>query len=167
MASPNSNFDQISSSTLRNYLSRSFTDQVFNGMPFFAWMNKEGRKVNTDGGEFLVEPLLYGKNNTVRWMAGYDVVDTAPQDGLTSAQYNWKMAGGAVTYSVLEDAKNSGRHQVIDLLKAKINQAKLSMQDMFAEDLFLDGTADSNNALTGLGAMVANSGTYGNINRST
>lgn len=167
MASPNSNFDQIASSTLRNYLSKNFTDNIFNGMPFYAWMNKNGRKVMTDGGEFLVEPLEYGKNTTVRWMSGYDTVDTSPQDGLTSAQFNWKMLGAAVTYSRLEDAKNSGRSQVIDLLKAKINQAKMSVQDNFAQNLFLDGTADSNNAITGLGAMVANSGTYGNINRST
>ena len=167
MASPNSNFDQIGSSTLRNYLDKKFTDNVFNGLPFFAWINKAGRKKMIDGGEFLVRPLMYGKNSSVRWQSGYDVIDTAPQNGLTSAQFNWKMAGGSVTYSVLEDAKNSGRQQVINLLNAKVEQAKISLQDMFAEDLFGDGTADSNNALTGLAAMVANSGTYGNINRST
>jgi len=164
--SPNSNFDQIASSTLRNYLNNKFTDNVFNGHPFYAWMIKNGRKVVEDGGEFLVEPLMFDNNNTTRWMSGYDTLSTDQQDGLTAAQFNWKMAGGAVTYSVLEDAKNSGRHQVINLLNAKIDQCKNSMIDMFDEDLFLDGSADSNNAITGLGAMVE-TGTYGNIAGAT
>src|SRR6266550_513727 len=120
MASPNSNFDAIASSTLRNYLNKTFTDNVFNGLPLYAWIRKEGREETWDGGEFLVEPLMYDSNHTFAWMTDYGTVDTSPQDGLTSAQFNPKMLGGAVTYSIMEQAKNSGRAQVINLLNSKI-----------------------------------------------
>lgn len=166
MASPNANFDAIASSTTRNYLNKTFSDNVFFGLPLFAWMMKNGRKAMTDGGEFLVEPLMYGKNTTNKWMSGYDTVDISPQDGLTAAQFNWKMIGGSVIFSRLERAKNTGRSQIIDLLDAKIEQEKISLQDKFNTDLYSDGTTDNNNAITGLGAMVTNSGTYGNISRS-
>lgn len=169
MASPNANFGQIESSTLQNYLNKTFSDNIFNGLPLFAWMNANGRKKPTDGGAYLVVPLMYGKNKTNKWMSAYGSVDISAQDGLTSAQFNWKMHGGSVTMSEFEMAQNSGKSQVIDLWDTKLEQEKISIQDKFNTDLFADGATgtDGAAAITGLGAMVANTGTYGNISRSS
>jgi hypothetical protein len=56
MPPPNPNFGQIESSTLQKWLNDTFSDNVFNGLPLFAWMNKNGRKKLVDGGNYLVEP---------------------------------------------------------------------------------------------------------------
>ena len=110
---------------------------------------------------------MYGKNTTNKWMSGYDSVDTSAQDGLTAAQFNWKMIGGSVTMSRFEKAQNMGKSQIINLWDSKIEQEKISLQDKFNTDLYGDGTGDTNNAITGLAAAVTNSGTYGNISRTT
>jgi hypothetical protein len=110
---------------------------------------------------------MYDRNKTNKWMSGYDTVDISAQDGLTSAQYNWKMIGGSVTMSRFEKAQNMGRSQIIDLWDTKIEQEKISLQDKFNSDLYADGSTDGNNAITGLGAMITNTGTYGNISRTS
>ena len=56
MATPNTNYGQIESSTLQNWLNKNFSDNIFNGLPLFAWMNKGGRKKMVDGGNYLVVP---------------------------------------------------------------------------------------------------------------
>jgi hypothetical protein len=110
---------------------------------------------------------MYGKNTTNRWMTAYDSVDISAQDGLTAAQFNWKMLGGSVAMSEFEKAQNSGKSKIIDLWDTKIEQEKISSQDKMNTDLYGDGTGDGNAAITGLAAMITTTGTYGNINRST
>jgi len=167
VASPNANYGQIESSTLQKWLNKNFSDNIFNGLPLFAWMNKNGRKKRVDGGAYAVVPLMYGKNSTNKWMTAYDTVDISGQDGLTAAQFNWKMISGSVAMSRFEKAQNMGASQLIDLWDTKIEQEKISLQDKFNTDLYGDGTTDSNAAITGLAAMITTTGTYGNINRST
>jgi hypothetical protein len=167
VASPNANYGQIESSTLQKWLNKNFSDNIFNGLPLFAWMNKNGRKKRVDGGAYAVVPLMYGKNTTNKWMTAYDTVDISGQDGLTAAQFNWKMISGSVAMSRFEKAQNMGASQLIDLWDTKIEQEKISLQDKFNTDLYGDGTTDSNAAITGLAAMITTTGTYGNINRST
>lgn len=168
MASPNPNFGQLESSTLQKWLNDHFSDQIFNGLPLFAWMNKNGRKNLVDGGSKLLEPLMYDRNKTNKWMSpgGYDSVDISAQNGLTSAEFNWKSISGAVTMSRFEKSQNMGKSQIINLWDTKIEQEKISLQDKFNTDLYSDGSTDSNNAITGLGAMITTTGTYGNISRS-
>src|SRR5436190_7338955 len=167
MASPNANYGQLESSTLQRWLNTYYSDNVFNGLPLFAWMNKNGRKKTGLDGAYVIEPLMYGKNTTNRWMTAYDSVDISAQDGLTAAQFNWKMLGGSVAMSEFEKAQNAGKSKIIDLWDTKIEQEKISAQDKLNTDLYGDGTGDGNAAITGLAAMITTTGTYGNINRST
>src|SRR5437016_4890872 len=120
MASPNANYGQVESSTLQKWLNKTFSDNVFNGLPLFAWMLKNGRKKTVDGGAYVIEPLMYDKNKTNKWMTAYDTVNIDAQDGLTAAQFNWKMIGGSVTMSRFEKAQNAGQAQIIDLWDTKI-----------------------------------------------
>jgi len=59
--------------------------------PFMYWIHANGRKRTEDGGERIVIPLEYGKNDTIKSMtSGYDTIDTTPQEHMTSAYYQWK-----------------------------------------------------------------------------
>src|SRR5689334_17337906 len=105
MAAPNSAFDQTVTTTLHNYLSTDLADNIFGALVLTKWLMANGRKKPASGGDFLVEPLLYGKNTTVNSYDAYDPIDTTPQTGITAAQFNWKLLAGSVTYSRVEQLK--------------------------------------------------------------
>jgi len=121
------NLDSILSTTLMNYRKKLY-DNIFNACPFFYWLHANGRKRIEDGGERIVIPLQYGRNTTISSMAsGYDIIDTTPQDNITSAYYEWKEVAGSISISNKELVKNSGKHKIINLLQAKSNEAEMSM----------------------------------------
>ena len=70
-------YDSLLSTTLRNY-SRKMRDNIFNKFLFLNWLTAKGRVQYEDGGTFIVEHLLYGKNTTVKAYADYEALDTTP-----------------------------------------------------------------------------------------
>lgn len=152
---------------MRNYLSTSLADNVFDAMPLFAWLRGKDRYKSADGGDTLVEPLLYGKNSTVSSFSGLDTIDTQPQDGVTAATYNWKGVAGSVVISEYEKLMNSGKHRIINLLETKTEQLMMSLKDELNIEAFGDGTGNGGKDLTGLQAMIGATGILGGIDSST
>lgn len=169
----NSAYDSILSSTIADYKD-TFVDNVSKSYLFFWWLTGQGgggtkRTRSQDGGESILEPLMYGKNTTVRSYSGYEVLDTTPQEGLTSAQFPWKQLAGTVSISRLEERKNSGKHRMINLLDAKVRQTEITMREELNRMLFGDGTGNGSRDLFGLDLLVENGsvwGTVGGIDRS-
>ena len=73
----------------------------------------------------------------------------------------------SISISGKEERQNSGRSKIIDLLEAKTKQAEMSLTEALSTGLFSDGTGNGGKDLTGLEAMVSNSGVYGGIDSST
>ncbi len=167
MALPNSNFDQIVTTTLHNYLSKDLADNIFGALVLTKWLMSNGRKRPASGGDFLVEPLLYGKINTVDSYDAYDPINATAQTGISAAQFNWKLLAGSLTYSRVEALKNNGKEKVIDLLEQKVTQLEESLRDEFNTEAFSDGTGNSGKDVTGLQAVVASTGTFGGISRTS
>jgi len=154
------------STTLKNYR-KTLTDNIFGSNAVFYLLKKSGAVKEESGGERIVEPLMYGKNTTAGSYSGYDVLDTTPQEGIDSAEFNWKQYSASITISGEEQRKNKGnKFKIIDILDAKTKQAELSLISKLTEGMFSDGTGNSNKDLTGFTAMIADSGTYGGINSS-
>jgi hypothetical protein len=127
------NFDDLLTSTWMNYRNQLY-DNIFNACPFFYWIHANGRKRVEDGGERIVIPLEYGKNSTIKSMtSGYDIVDTTPQEIMTSAYYNWKEIAGTTTISNSELAKNQGKNKIIDLLQKKANNTEMSFTEVIEQ----------------------------------
>lgn len=164
MADPN--VGVILSTTLKKYR-KTLTDNIHKSNAVFAYMKENGVVKEEDGGERIVEPLMYGKNTTAGAYAGYEVLDTTPQEGIDSAEFNWKQYSVSISISGKEERQNAGNSRIINLLEAKTTQAEMSLKEKLSEDLFSDGTANGAKGLTGLEAMVAASGTYGGINSAT
>ena len=162
----NSNFDQRTTSNVTHYLNKTFADQVFAGRVLLAWLKENDRKKTTRGGYKLIEPLMESQNTTNAWMSDYDEVDLTPQTGLTAAEFLWKIMTGSVVMSEAERAWNRGESAIIDLWQAKIDQEVESAQNKLNTDAFASGSSDPRQ-ITGLEAMVAATGTYGNISRTT
>ena len=162
----NSNFDTLLSTTLANYRS-TLTDNVFTARPLTYKLMEKGRIRMLNGGTKIVEPLIYGQNDTVGSYAGFDTIALTPQTGISAAEYEWKQYAASISMSGIEEAKNNGEQEIINLLEAKIMQAEESLREGFNEMFFADGTGNSSKDWNGLANLVEATGTVGNIDPST
>ena len=166
MASANSNFDTLLSTTLANYRDQ-LTDNIFTARPLTYTLMEKGRIRMLNGGTKIVEPLIYGLNNTVGSYGGYDTLNLAPQEGISAAEFEWKQYAASISISGIEEAKNNGEQEIINLLEAKIMQAEESMREGFNTMFFADGTGNSSKDWNGLGNLVESGNTVGNIDSNT
>lgn len=163
MANPN--LSEIVTTTLRSR-SKTLSDNVMNHNALLMRINERGNKMPASGRD-IIQELEYAENGTVAMYSNYDVIDTTPQDVLTSAVFDWRQLAGTVTISGLEEVQNSGSERVIDLLEARINVLEKSMMNTLASQLYSAASASTD--LDGLQLAVADdptTGTYGGINRA-
>lgn len=161
------NLGQMLSTTLKKYRP-TLTDNIHNSNALFYLLKEKKAIREEDGGERIVEPLMYATNTTAGSYDGYDQLDVTPQGGIDAAEFNWKQYSASITISGKQIRQNAGRKEkIIDLMEAKTKQAELSLRAQLTKGLFSDGTGNSSKDLTGLKAMVLNSGTYGGINSAT
>jgi hypothetical protein len=161
----NANFDALLSTTLANYRSQ-LTDNVFTARPLTYTLMDKGRIRMLNGGTKIVEPLIYGQNSTVASYSGYDSLALTPQEGISAAEYDWKQYAASIAISGIEEAKNNGEQEIINLLEAKIMQAEESMRESFNQMFFADGTGNSGKDWNGLGNLVESGNTVGGIDSS-
>ena len=162
----NPNFDALLSTTLANYRDQ-LTDNIFTARPLTYFLQDKGRIRMLNGGTKIVEPLIYAESTTVKSYSGYDSIALTAQAGITAAEYDWKQYAASIAISGIEEAKNNGEQEIINLLEAKIMQAEESMREGFNRMFYSDGTGNSGKDWNGLGNIVEASGTVGGINRAT
>jgi len=63
MAAGNSNFDEILSTTLKNYIPK-LTDNIFSARPLFYALTNGQTIRRVSGGAKIVVPVIYGTNST-------------------------------------------------------------------------------------------------------
>jgi hypothetical protein len=167
MASPNSTFTEIVTTTLREHPGVIF-DNVSNNNALLNRIMKKKNMDVLDGGYEIVEPLEYAENSTYQRYSGYDTLNVQASDVLTAAKYDWKNAVVQVTCAGDEIRKNSGsKTQIVNLAKARIKNAMHTFSNSFSSDIYSAGT--ETNQVNGLQALVADAGTgtVGGINSST
>jgi hypothetical protein len=162
----NPNFDALLSTTIANYRDQ-LTDNVFTARPLTYHLMSNGRIRMLNGGTKIVEPLIYGQNSTVASYSGYDTISLTPQDGISAAEFEWKQYAASIAISGIEEAKNNGEQEVINLLEAKIMQAEESLREGFNQMFFADGTGNSGKNWNGLGNLIESGNTVGGINSAT
>jgi len=149
----NSSFDSLLSTTLANYRDQ-LTDNIFTARPLTNHLMENGRVRMLDGGTKIVEPLIYGQNDTVGSYAGYDSISLTAQEGISAAEFEWRQYAASIAISGIEEAKNNGEAAIVNLLEAKIMQAEESMRESFNQMFFADGTGNSGKDWNGLGNLV-------------
>jgi hypothetical protein len=168
MAVPN--LSEIVTTTLRNR-SGEFADNITSDLALLRRLEERGNIKPADGGRTLVQELEYAENSTFQYYSGYEVLNVAPSEVFSAAEFNWKQAAVNVTWSGLEaDVQNTGREKVIDLLEGRISNAKRTMSNNLSTGIFSDGTGSSSKQVGGLQSLVADApatGTVGGINRAT
>lgn len=160
------NLSEIVTTTLRNR-SKKLSDNITNNNAILRKLNARGNVSPFSGGRTIVQELEYSTNTTYKRYSGYEVLDIAPSDVFTAAEYNIKQAAVGISISGLEQLQNSGPEAVIDLLAARVKNGERTMQNGITTDMYSDGTASSSKQIGGLQLLVpvvAASGTVGGIN---
>lgn len=166
MASPNSTFTELVSTTFRKH-SKEIKDNLSNRNALLKYMNKRGNTRKVDGGLTIAVPLDYAANGTYQRYSDWDTLNIAQSDVISAAEYNWKQIALNVVASGRELRINSGESQIINLAKARIKNAIRTFNNSFSSDLYSDGTAT--NQINGLQAIIAdtNTNTVGGISANT
>jgi len=162
MAAGNSNFDEILSTTLKNYIPK-LTDNKFSARPLFYALTNGQTIRRISGGAKIVVPLIYGTNSTAGSYSGTDTISTTAQTGISAAEYDWKQYAATVTINGMEEAKNNGEAQIIDLLEGKIFQTQETIIENMNTMFFGNGTGNSGKDWLGLSALVGSTGSPGGI----
>jgi len=166
MAFPN--VSDIVATTIENR-SADIADNVTLNNALLAWIKASGNVRPISGGSVIYEEISFAANGNAGWYSGYDLLPVAAQDVLSAAQFNICQAACPVTISGLEQLKNMGKQQIIDLMEARLNVAEASMYNLLAAGVYSDGTGAGGKQIVGLDAAVPvspNTGTYGGIDRA-
>lgn len=166
MASPNSTFTELVSTTFRNHR-KEIADNVSKNNALLRRLTARGRIRREDGGLSIVTPLDYAENGTYQRYSGYDVLNVAASDVISAAEFAWKQIAVNVVASGLELRNNAGEWRIINLVKARMNNAIRTFKNGLSNDMYSDGTAT--NQIGGLQALVSDlgTGTVGGINSTT
>lgn len=163
----NGNYDYLITSTAEKYAREVLTDNIFTARPLTWWLTQKNRIRFIDGGAKILEPLIYAgntKNTDVGSYSGTDTLGLNAAVKITAAEYTWKQYYASVTIAGIDEAKNSGEAEVINLVESAMFQAEESSKEYMNEMFFSDGTGNSSKDWNGLANIVSASTDLGNIN---
>ncbi len=149
----NSSFDEILTTTLKNYVPK-LTDNIFSARPLFYALTNGQTIRRISGGAKIVVPIIYGTNSTAGSYSGTDTISVTAQTGISAAEYSWGQYAATVTISGIEEAKNNGEAQIIDLLEGKIFQTQETVIENMNTMFWADGSGNSSKDWNGLGNIV-------------
>ena len=122
-------YGALLTTTLRN-MQPKIHDNITRGNRFYAYLDSKGRLRKEDGGERVKVGLMHALNSTADIYSGYGQLDTTPQDGITSAFYDWAQLSVSIAISRKEERQNSGKHKIVSLLATKVEQAESSVREL-------------------------------------
>jgi hypothetical protein len=163
---PSPNLSQALTATFETIKSE-IHDNVMDNNALLAELKKSGRIQPVDGGNFIRHNLSYDENGSYTRYQGSQAVNIAQSDFLTAAQYPFRYVSVSVSMTGQEEAENSGKSQLINLLKAKIENAKTTFANNMSTDIYSDGTASGGLQINGLQSLISKtptSGIVGGIN---
>ena len=166
MATPN--VGEIVSSTIQ-HRNKKYADDFTQNNAVLFWMAKRGKIKPADGGEKIYEEVAFAANTNATSFDRYDTLPTGQQQVFDTAEYAWKQYAAAITVSGREKRQNAGTERMIDLVAARIDNARGSLKNRWALDAYGDGTGNNGKNLTGLVAFLPTdptTGTVGGINRA-
>lgn len=123
------NYDALLTTTLRAMQPRLY-DNITRGNKIVAWLKEHGKMRKQDGGERVKVALMHAQNSTADIYSGYGSLDTTPQDGITSAFFDWSQLAVSIAISRKEERQNSGASRLLSLLEAKTTQAEVSIREL-------------------------------------
>lgn len=158
------NYDALTALTQKKYVPK-IIDNFFESNPLLVYL--KDRQKTFPGGHKIVEPLIYGDVEGVKSYSMYDTITYDTSIPISAAEFAPKNVVAPIIISKDEELQNSGETQVLQLLKSKIQIVEETLKSSVTSMLYGDGTGNGGKDITGLGAAIATSGTYGGIDRGT
>jgi hypothetical protein len=125
------NLDSLFGLSLAAYR-KELIDNIGATNAFFFEVLKKDLYEGQDGGTYIQIPLMYGLQSADSY-DGYDELSTVPVDGITDCIWQWRQCAAAIAYSMKEVKQN--KQKLVDLVKSRIKQAEMGLQEMFAQML--------------------------------
>ncbi|CAB4188162.1 hypothetical protein UFOVP1165_55 [uncultured Caudovirales phage] len=159
-------WSELASTTFRAH-SSDVADQTSKHNALWRRLSEKGQTRIESGGLTIVQPLDYQANSTYQRYSGFDALNIAAVDVLTSAEYAWRQVAVNVAASGLEIRTNMGDNRIVNFTKAKIKNAQRSMANGLSVDVYSDGSLA--NQIGGLQSIIADTGlgTVGGISANT
>lgn len=163
-------WDNLNSSTVGEF-DKTLKDGIFKKHLLLKKLNE--KKKTYPGGVYITEPIMTARGNGGSY-SGMDVLTPQDKEIVTTAVYEPAHYEADITLSYTDDLANRGPSQVFDLMEAKYDNAKRTMEYNLTVALFGDGQKGTygNAPVVGLQAAVAQdptanptAGAYGGITR--
>ena len=159
--------DSMAVATWR-HMKKTVVDQIFDEIVFYNYLRSKGKIQSYQGGKYIETPLSNAENDTLSWINEQDAVNINDLDPISSAQWDWKYLVASVTRSQIEEQKNRGKMQLINLLKHKMQVTKDTLVKELESKLFSD-VDSGGKSMEGLQHLIADDGvgTVGGVNATT
>ena len=165
----NASWGEIATATLA-HRRKNIADAVTKNNILYYELRRRGRIRTIGGGRTIITPIMVGdENNNFQWYLGRESLNIAGQEILTSAEFPWKQYACGVSISGYEMLVNSGKEQIIDMMKTRTRHAEKTIQNQMHSAAHGDGTASSGKVFGGLDLLVSQAAgsTVGGINSGT
>jgi hypothetical protein len=108
MASPN--LSEIVTTTLRSRTGK-LADNVTRNNALLARLRERGNVKPFSGGRTIVEEIEYAQNGTYKRYSGYEVLNIAPSDVFTAAEYPIRQSAVAVSSADWRCSRTAARRR--------------------------------------------------------
>jgi hypothetical protein len=152
---------EMNSFTHRN-IRRTAVDQILKSATMLAIMRAKHRLVIEDGGSIISQPILVQLNQTAQTYSGAAVLESSTQEEYTSYELGWKQATSACMITGIDQKRNQGENQQLNLLKNKQQSALLALVNLLAGQVYADGTGNGGQDFDGFGAGINNAAGFQN-----
>jgi hypothetical protein len=105
------------------FVRNKIIDQRYGSRAFFGIMNSSGRLEKIDGGSIIAQPILAQPNQTASSYFGADLLNADAQEEFTNVEIRWCGAYASATIIGTDERRCSGRTQILNLAKAKLESA--------------------------------------------
>lgn len=168
MSFANASISDIVATTIEKR-SKKVRDNTTKNNGLLTYINANGGVREFSGGSSIIEEISFAENGNAGWYSGYDLLPVAAQDVLSGASFDIRQAAVPVVISGLDQLKNSGPEQMIDLMEGRMKVAESTMENLIGQGMYSDGTGAGGKQLIGLDLAVPvapTTGTYGGIDRA-
>ena len=150
-------YDQISA-IATNLIDKKLTDNVYAATPVLARFKAKSKKV--DGGKAIQVPVISSSSTSGGAYTDLGALTVSRTSNISAAVYSWRQYYEAIRISQLDLMQTMGDAGKLDLVKAKLQVAELSLADKLSTGICGAGGSDT---IDGFQAMIAASGTYAGI----
>jgi hypothetical protein len=147
-------------SVSKAYFDETMRQLVYQDCAFYVKLKSKNR-VSADGGENIQWPLRIDTLSKAQAVGPRQAFIPSQKETRTTAKLDWTYYFVDTMISWDERVKNTGKSQIVNLLKDKAQELKEDMDDRFATDLFV--TNPNGLGFSSLAAIIDTASTYADV----